>query len=647
MHTFHKTQNRCCNIIPCPHVCKTGPQGALGPRGLEGHTGAQGDAGGTGRRGCPGPQGPQGIQGAQGEMGHGTIGPQGRPGYVGAQGPQGVKGGGPTGAQGDIGSIGPIGPTGPQGVQGEQGIQGLQGLQGEQGPQGPQGLQGIPDPIVAMKVTDISYNGTTDTTTVDGSLNVVGTFSIPSYPNVKTSIDNITTKITGISYNSNKTTVTGNMNVTGITDLSGNVNITGITDTTRLQADNIIIGGATYNAGLQLKMDGIALIGNRANNNQYNRILNVYGDNALVSIARYSSANSGFELRNYDPTTNVLRQDILFLGPDSSTESWSWLFRSPGAGGDFTGGSATRSVFNFRTPIEIFPSPPRTGTNYNARFKDASGNFIDIAVNPNAGNFSSIVQSGDNTIVASGTGKTLTLTTNNATGCGIRINTGITLGGNVTANNNMTIRGNLDVSGNITYSGPPKSYNFVMNMSEDLAFLTSYNSNFSTTMIVPKCMNCDPANSNLISSSVEQQNLVQMGIVKVFKGETYTGVVCYAEGTPALRVALYDVGQSPIKLAERTTNFTVASGNDFKSVPFTTAYVPNETKYVCIMLVPPSSTITTRVFDIGDPNWQRSSTTAGKIDCVASFYTGFAGSFPSTFVATPQTANYKYVLGLY
>lgn len=649
MYNFHKIPNRCCNIVPCPHVCKTGPQGALGPRGLEGHTGAQGEAGGTGRRGCPGPQGPQGPQGAQGEIGHGTIGPQGRPGYVGAQGAQGIKGGGPTGAQGPTGPTGPIGFTGATGPQGFQGLQGEQGIQGEQGPQGPQGLQGVPDPIVAMKVTDISYNSVTDTTTVDGSLNVIGTFSIPSYPDMKTSMDITTSKITDISYNpiTDKTSVTGNLHVTGVTDLSGNVNVTGITDATRLQADNIIIGGATYNPGLQLKMDGALLVGNRANLDQTTRPINLRDTNGIISIGRYSASEPGFELLNYDPNSNALRTNVLFLGGGSS-EQIRCTFRSPGTS-DSIAWFGSRSLFDFQTPIQSSPNVQRIGALFTARFRDRYSpvSNLDIVLNPNSGNYSSIVQQGDNTIVASELGKTLTLTTNNNAGCGIRINTGITLGGNVTANNNILIKGNLDVSGNITYSGAPKSYNFVMNMSEDLAFLTSYNSNFSTNVIVPKCMNCDPANSNLISSSIEQQNLVQMGIVKVFKGDTYTGVVCYAEGTPVLRVALYDVGQSPAKLAERTTNFTVASGNDFKHIPFTTPYVSNETKYVCIMLVPPSSTITTKVFDIDDPNWQRSSTTAGKIDCVACFYTGFAGTFPSTFVETPQTSNYKYVLGLY
>lgn len=159
------------------------------------------------------------------------------------------------------------------------------------------------------------------------------------------------TDLSGNLWVGGKTDLSGNLWVGGATDLSGNLTVVGITDTTRLQADNLILGNATYNAAVQIKADGIMNIGDRVNDNSQSRVLNVRGTNGLISIGRYSDNQPGFELRNYDPTTGALRQDVLFLGPGSGAENWTVLFRSPGAGGDFFGFYSSRTLFDFLTPI--------------------------------------------------------------------------------------------------------------------------------------------------------------------------------------------------------------------------------------------------------------------------------------------------------
>lgn len=86
--------------------------------------------------GLIGPQGPQGAVGSQGPAG--PTGAQGIAGQDGAQGPQG-----PVGPQGPMGPQGPAGPQGPVGAQGPQGPQGPVGLTGATGPTGPAGSNGI------------------------------------------------------------------------------------------------------------------------------------------------------------------------------------------------------------------------------------------------------------------------------------------------------------------------------------------------------------------------------------------------------------------------------------------------------------------------------------------------------------------------
>lgn len=268
---------------------------------------------------------------------------------------------------------------------------------------------------------------------IDGTLSVAGVTTAAQI------------NATGLNVSGNAD-VLGSLDVSGNVDISGNLSVVGITDTTRLQADNLILGGATYNAGIQIKADGIMLLGNRANTNVVPRVLNVAGDNALIDISRYSNAQAGFQLRNYDPVTEVRRGEALFLGPSSTGDSWTWLFRT---GSDFFGGSGTRTLFQFNTPLYVIPSNPAspvTGTAYTARYRDATTtNNVDIVLNPNANDFSTIVQAGDAVILNSTSGRTLTLTTNNASGCGIRMNSTISVGGNTTfanliiANNGIAI----------------------------------------------------------------------------------------------------------------------------------------------------------------------------------------------------------------
>lgn len=288
------------------------------------------------------------------------------------------------------------------------------------------------------------------------------------------SIGGTITQTLGSGTNQLKSTNISSLRVTGNTDISGNLNVTGITDTTRLQADNLILGTATYNAAVQLKMNGTMNIGDQVNLNSQSRTLNIRDTNGLISIGRYSSNAPGFELRNYNPTGGALRQDVLFLGP-SFAESWSWLFRTPGAGGDYTGGFFTRAYSALYTPLIV--ERALTGTAYISRFIDATAdNRLDVYLNPTASMYNSLVQAGDIAMIGLGSvnaTRNITIGTQNSTGTGIRLTStsGITVGGNTTftANSNI-IQSGTGIIDQSTATGINLMEAITLNTDNDLTF---------------------------------------------------------------------------------------------------------------------------------------------------------------------------------
>ena len=287
-----------------------------------------------------------------------------------------------------------------------------------------------------------SMNGLTDVNANNINCDTINTIDATITNDLSVG-DNITTNSLNVASN----TTTGSLNVVNTADVSGNLNITGITDATRLQADNLILGTATYNAAVQLKMNGVMNIGDQVNLNSQSRVLNIRDTNGLISIGRYSGSEPGFELRNYNPTGGALRTDVLFLG-GGATEVIRCTFRSPGLGGDFVAWFGYRTQFDFQTPTQNNPSVQLTGTQYTARFRDkftTPVGMIDIVLNPTAGNFSSIIQAGDKTIVSQN-GLPLALCCTNSIGGGIRLTaTGNEIGGNTDLSGNLTITGTLSI----------------------------------------------------------------------------------------------------------------------------------------------------------------------------------------------------------
>jgi hypothetical protein len=188
---------------------------------------------------------------------------------------------------------------------------------------------------IETNIINVNDEVTTNKMTATGDITQTGgILSIPSFANVGNTLTDYGQRLTGITYD----------NGTDTTIIDNNLTISGNTTATNIKATTITLGGATYQASRQLKMDGIGVVGDRCNVNSGGRVFNISDTNGLISIARYSSGQAGFELQNYDPTTNVRRSNVLFLGGGATGDSLTCLFRQTGI--DIFVYSLTASLFD-------------------------------------------------------------------------------------------------------------------------------------------------------------------------------------------------------------------------------------------------------------------------------------------------------------
>jgi len=262
------------------------------------------------------------------------------------------------------------------------------------------------------------------TPTLDGLNNIIGDSITCS------TIDTVNARVENDLIVGNSVNITNDLTVEDKTTTNSlNVNNTAVGN--RFDMSYCLIGPATYNAAYRLNINGTGIMGDRAYTNSGSRVFNIRDTNGLMSIGRYSGAAPGFEMRNYNATTNALVQDVLFLGPPSWGENWSVMYRSPGLG-DFTGFYGTRSLFDFYTPIR---------TNGDLRFATGIGK-IDQSLSTGTNTLHEVEMKANTDITfLAGTGRinqNLSTGTNNFspitmnTDCGILFNSG---SGSITQNN--------------------------------------------------------------------------------------------------------------------------------------------------------------------------------------------------------------------
>lgn len=213
-----------------------------------------------------------------------------------------------------------------------------------------------------------------------------------------------------------------------------------------------------------------------------------------------------------------------------------------------------------------------------------------------------------------------------------------------------------DLSCNNIYFGDGTVLNTVapraMQTLDDMEFYTSLGRVTGYTgTYKPKIATFDP-NACSWTQSAQAVYLCQIGVVRINKGETYTGIATRTGNSRAVRVAMYDVGANAARLAYRATNYTMPT-NGFNFIPFDTPYTSPATKFVAIMLVPMTGDLDTTTFNHGQINWNYTPSPSTALNVLSGYATppGLPGSpfpdFPATWNLTVNTSGAKYYLALY
>lgn len=505
-----------------------------------------------------------------------------------------------------------------------------------------------------------------------------------AYPNVKTTLDTLTNATTGLTYDSitDTSTLDGSFNIVGNLDVTTNISNSG--NFTSLGVTKIGNGSLVAPSGV------------------VNRTFNVVSGEGGIKLARASASAGPFiEIDSVTADFQTVNNRVFIGGNTPTDERFRIMFRL-GAGDQETF-VTRRTGTSISTPLTISGNTGITGDlsvsgalttgSYNPTSITTNTLVVNTAVNGNvsgqfpvncdiaiANNFA-ILQNSTNTtvnnicrtIIASGLGqsanaglqirdtannKNLYILPNATSGAynGTTVTNDITLvaaSGTVnssymnlttwsTTNTGVRIAPDRTTvsAARIIYqdgtTGLSAGDRYAMSVVEDMNFLKGQTGCRTATFDIQ---------SVAASTSTQAANLVQMGIVSVYFGEIYTGIFFYAGAAGiTFRCALYDVGSAGARLAQRTTNFTSVVGINF--CPFDTTVSIGATKYVCVMLVPTNTTHATYIYGGTNMNWGNTAS-AGNINLVACYYTGFAGTFPANFAATPTAFGSKFFLGLY
>jgi hypothetical protein len=484
-------------------------------------------------------------------------------------------------------------------------------------------------------------------------------------------------RLTDITYDDtggiDKTSIDNNVYISKNLDVSGNINISGDTIANKISA-----GGAPILANRSVSVyNGLAVGNNISAGYGSSRPMNVVDTAGVINITRVTTnAQAGFEMQTYNPNTLLQTSNVLFLGGDQLGDSLQVLMRT---GGDKFVFKITPTLFDLGS-TSATPSLRVRGT-----YAQIDGK-IQQPLSTTTNEMRAITMYADQDLTQQGTGKIVqsaTAGTNTLGAITMNSNTNLTQSGtgiisqSGTGTNQLkttTITGNATITGTLTLNSGSVSINTIttntltvndkiihkdgtethsrhgwypMDIHDEMTFYTNF-------LTKPKTSSYN-ASAVTNTNRTLNQNTVFMMLVKLIKGETYTGVVWYSPlgaANKTMYCALYEAGDgnpNPDRLARSTTGQTPNGGLPyFKSINFDTPYTSPETKYACVMLVCSNSTWTVWTYDNGDTNYGRTAL-ANNITLSTSYYTGFttAGNFPATFSGTPVANTWKVWMGLF
>lgn len=347
-----------------------------------------------------------------------------------------------------------------------------------------------------------------------------------------------------------------------------------------------------------IKMNGTIMIGDRIDQNNATRVMNIRDTNGIISIARYVGGQAGFELLTYDSNTGARTSNVLCLGGGSGGDAFQVLLRQNGI--DNFVFQVSASLCQVNAPMRVIGNLRIDGgitqeTSTSTNLMRAITLYAD----------QNLTQSGTGIITQSGTGTNAlkntsitgtlaitgysdvktTLDTFSTTSTAI---TGISYNSSTdttTIDNNVKINKNLKLEDNTVVLTAPTGY--VMDECEKHTWLYSINRPIGAAYRTIRTTSFDALNINADFNTPSGRYTFQL--VKIFKGVTYTGAFMInssvgTNGHPA-QMALMEAGVGkvsvPLQRLAVTDTFTT-SGSTLHYAPFRVAYTATETGYAYI-----------------------------------------------------------------
>lgn len=348
-----------------------------------------------------------------------------------------------------------------------------------------------------------------------------------------------------------------------------------------------------------IKMNGLVMIGDRIDQNNATRVMNIRDQNGIISIGRYVGGQAGFELLTYGQVSGTRTSNVLCLGGNDSGDAFNILFRQTGTDNFVFTISPTLCELN--NPMRIKGSYLRIDGGITQESSTSTNLMRAITLYADQ----NLTQSGTGIITQSGTGTNAlkntsitgtlaitgysdvkaTLDTFSTTSTAI---TGISYNSSTdttTIDNNVKINKNLKLEDNTVVLTAPTGY--VMDECEKHTWLYSINRPIGAAYRTIRTTSFDALNINADFNTPSGRYTFQL--VKIFKGVTYTGAFMInssvgTNGHPA-QMALMEAGVGKVSVPLQrlaVTNTFTTNNSTLHYAPFRVAYTATETGYAYI-----------------------------------------------------------------
>lgn len=446
----------------------------------------------------------------------------------------------------------------------------------------------------------------------------------------------------------------------GRTSLVGTSNVDDLRIYSRALNDAEVASVYAYRGSLTepypIKMNGLVMIGDRIDQNNATRAVNIRDTNGIISIARYVGGQAGFELLTYGQATGTRTSNVLCLGGNDSGDAFNILFRQNGI--DNFVFTLTSALCTINAAMRVQGSYLRIDGGITQETSTSTNQMRAITLYDDQ----NLTQSGTGIITQSGTGTNAlkntsitgtlaitgysdvkaTLDTFSTTSTAI---TGISYNSSTdttTIDNNVKINKNLKLEDNTVVLTGPTGY--VMDECEKHTFLYSVNRPIGAPFRTIRTTSFDALNINADFNTPSGRYTFQL--VKIFKGVTYTGAFMInssagSNGHPA-QMALMEagIGKVSVPLLRLAVTDTFTTNNStLHYAPFRTPYTATETREAYIGYVITAIALNPVVRGAAISYNNNYKITTCQTGSLTSLCCGYSGSTSSSFDTMGTSLN--------